>query len=117
MRRGDKVLLQPGSKVPSELKDAVREHKPEIMELLARTWPPPDTEELLAAWEAIGSPEIPLTSGISVTDLRKWLYPNWPQDRPPEYLAAVRGFIYEGLPACEVPTEDPLLEVWPRNGN
>ena len=31
---GDKVLLQPGSKVPSELKDAVREHKPEIIAVL-----------------------------------------------------------------------------------
>ncbi len=33
---GDKVLLQPGSKVPSELKDAVREHKPEIIAVLTR---------------------------------------------------------------------------------
>ena len=32
---GDKVLLQPGSKAPQDLKDAIRENKAAIMALLA----------------------------------------------------------------------------------
>ena len=42
---GDTVLLQSSSKVPLDLKDAVREHKPEIMALLAR--PHQDADGLL----------------------------------------------------------------------
>jgi len=42
---GDMVLLQPGSKVPLYLKDAVREHQTEFMALLTR--PHQDAEALL----------------------------------------------------------------------
>ena len=31
----DKILIQPASKVPSELMDAIREHKPELLIILA----------------------------------------------------------------------------------
>ena len=55
---GEKLLLEPGSKVPPELLIEVRQCKRDILDLLSRTWPPPDAEELLAAWEAIGSPVI-----------------------------------------------------------
>ena len=37
---GGMVLLQPGSKVPLELKDAVREHKPQILAQLRRAMRP-----------------------------------------------------------------------------
>ena len=39
---GDKVLLQPGSKVPPDLKDAVWENKPEILAQLRRAIQPVD---------------------------------------------------------------------------
>ena len=41
---GDKVLIQPASKVPTELKDAVRENKPELLALLSG---PPNADALL----------------------------------------------------------------------
>ena len=44
---GVMVLMEPGSRVPPDLKDAVRQNKPEIMAPLSSAWPPPDAEELI----------------------------------------------------------------------
>ena len=58
---GGNVLLNPGSKVPPELKDAVRENKPGILDLLAGNsgdldhdpeWQPGDSTADLLAWAA-----------------------------------------------------------------
>jgi hypothetical protein len=114
---GEKVRLQPGSKVPSELMAEVRHHKADLLTLLAAepaepSWPPADAAELLDRWEELGCREIPLSPGVTISDLRVWLFPGYPQDRPAEHLASVRGQLLEGLPAEEVPEADPFLEQW-----
>ena len=95
---GEKLLLEPGSKVPPELLSEVRQNKSDLVALLTSTWPPSDAEELIAAWEVHGRPEIPLSPGISVSNLRTWFHPVLPFEHMAEHMEAVRGFIYEGLP-------------------
>ena len=113
----DELVLRPGSQVPPELLAKVRQHKADLLALLAgeepvtATWPPPESEELLARWETQGCQEIPVSPGVSISNLRTWLNPDYPQDRLAEQLAAVRGWLIEGLPALEVEV-DPLLERW-----
>jgi hypothetical protein len=77
-------------------------------------WPPPDATDLVARWEALDCPQIPLFPGGVVSNLRKWLYQDWPGPCPPQQVAAIRRFLWEGLPANEVPSTDPLLEEWQR---
>ena len=69
---GVMVLMELGSRVPPDLKDAVRQNKPEIMALVSSAWPPPDAEELINMWDELGFPEIPLSPGITVSNLRIW---------------------------------------------
>ena len=113
---GSKVRLEPGSKVPADLLDEVRRNKAEIMLLLSSpvetsiAWPPPDAEELIAKWKSLGCPKIPVALGLSVSDLHRWFYPGIPGERPVEHVAAIRGFLLEGLDPSDVPTSDPLLE-------
>jgi hypothetical protein len=77
-------------------------------------WPPPDATDLGARWEALDYPEIPLSPGVSISNLRKWLYQDWPGQCLLQQVAAIRRFLWEGLPANEVPSADPLLEGWRR---
>ena len=116
---GPKIRLEPGSKVPAVLLDEVRRNKASLMTLLSRSadpapWPPPDSEELIARWKDLGCPRIPLAPGISVSDLHTWFYSESLGDRHVKHLAAIRGFLLEGLYPCEVPRADPLLEEWRR---
>ena len=111
----DRIHIEAPEPLPGELVAALREHKAELLVLLSTeaTWPPPDSEELLARWETQGCQEIPVSPGVSISNLRTWLYPDYPQDRLAEHLSAVRGWLIEGLPALEVEV-DPLLERWRR---
>jgi hypothetical protein len=102
--RGE-LVLRPGSKIPQGLLEEVRQHKPDLVSLLSSTWPPTDAEELIAAWEEIGCPEIPLSPGISVSNLRTWFHPVSPTEHMAGRMEAVRGFIYEGIPSHEGPAE------------
>ena len=38
-------------------------------------WPPEDAGDLLERWRELGSPEIPLSQGVGIVDLVKWLDP------------------------------------------
>lgn len=100
--RGD-LVLRPGSKIPDGLLEEVRQYKPDLVELLSSTWPPGDAEELIAAWDELGCPEIPLSPGITVSNLRTWFQPMATIEHMQGHMSVVRGFIYEGLPACELP--------------
>ncbi len=114
---GEKLLLEPGSKVPPDLLAEVRQHKADLLTLLAPgptedTWPPPDAEELLTRWEELGRREIPVSLGVTISNLRVWLY--GPGHCQPNHVASVRGWLLEGLPTDQIPEADPLLEVWRR---
>ena len=50
--RGDKLLLEPGSKVPPELVRDIRRHKQQILQLLAEPTPPNDSTQILLSWAA-----------------------------------------------------------------
>ena len=99
----DELVLRPGSKIPIGLLVEVRQHKSDLMALLSSTWPPTDAEELTTMWAELGSPEIPLSPGIAVSNLWTWFHPALPAKHMAEHMEAVRAFIYEGLPACEFP--------------
>ncbi len=60
---------------------------------LVSPWPPKDAEVLLERWESMGSPEITLSPGVSISNLKKWLYPDWPGERLNEQLDTVRDFL------------------------
>ena len=96
------LVLRPGNKVPSDLIPEVRQCKPELMALLSHAWPPSDAAELTTAWEELGCPEIPLSPGISVSNLRRWFHPITGREHMVGHMEAIRGFIYEGLPIHEV---------------
>jgi hypothetical protein len=105
--------------LPDELLAALRQYKGEILQLLtthseASSWPVPDAQELLARWEALGCPQIPLSPGVSISNLRKWINSHIPGQLCEEHLTVVRQFLWEGLPPTEVPPADPLLEKWRR---
>ena len=110
---GDKLVIR-GPRSAEALAKELLEHKAEILQLLTLAWPPPDAEELITAWEKLDRPEIPLAPGITVSNLRAWFYPIVSGEHLEDHMAAVRGFLLEGLPACDVPAEDPLLDAWAR---
>jgi hypothetical protein len=78
------------------------------------SWTTPDAEDLIAQWEALGCPQIPLSPGVSISSLKKWINSHIPGQLSVEHLAVVRRFLWEGLPPSEVPPADPLLEEWRR---
>jgi hypothetical protein len=78
------------------------------------SWLPPDASDLLTRWEELGRPEIPLSPGVLISNLQKWLYFYEAAEYPPEHLSAVRLCLWERLPANEIPATDPLLEEWRR---
>ena len=49
--------------------------------------------DLLAIWEGMGRPEIPLAPGVSISDLNQWLRRDLGINRPPEHVAAVWSFL------------------------
>ena len=77
-------------------------------------WIAPDAEDLMAQWEALGCPQIPLSPGVSISNLKKWIDSHIPSPLSDEHLATVRRFLWEGLPPTEVPPADPLLGEWRR---
>jgi hypothetical protein len=54
--KGDKLRVEPGSKVPPELVSEIRQHKREILQLLVEHSPSDDTTHLLA-WAAQAAEE------------------------------------------------------------
>jgi hypothetical protein len=85
---------------------------PQLVEEGGDSWPILDATELLAQWEALGCPQIPLSPGVSISNLKKWINTHIPGQLSEEHLAVVRRFLWEGLPLAEVPSADPLLEEW-----
>jgi hypothetical protein len=76
-------------------------------------WTLLDATDLVASWEALDCPDIPVSPGVSISDLRKWLYQDLPGQCLSQQVAAIRRFLWEVLPpADEVPPADPLLEEW-----
>jgi hypothetical protein len=82
----------------------------------ALQWPPEDAADLLHLWEELGRPKMAVSPGITISNLGKWLYADWWSEQPRKNLAVVRRFLWEGLPAEQVPKADPLLEEWRRIG-
>lgn len=66
---GDKLRLTPGSKVPPDLVEAVREHKPQIMRLLQQhDGPIPTMSDLDFPAGYKGLPPDPVALGLCVVD-------------------------------------------------
>jgi hypothetical protein len=63
--QGGKLFLEPGSKVPSDLVPEIRQHKHEILEMLAEPLPTDDSTALLLSW-ASQAAETGLTLGKPV---------------------------------------------------
>ena len=89
----DELVLRPGSKVPRDLLAEVRHHKADLMALLTPMWPPPDADGLISAWNELDRPEIPLSPGVSISDLAVWLQPAIPIEHTAEHLEIVRRVI------------------------
>jgi hypothetical protein len=78
------------------------------------SWTAPNADDLIVQWEALGCPQIPLSPGVAISSLRKWINSQIPEQLSVEHLAVVRRFLWEGLPLTEVLPADPLLEEWVR---
>jgi hypothetical protein len=61
--KGGKLLLEPGSKVPPSLVAEIRQHKQEILELLAEPLPTDNSTALLLSWASRAA-----ESGLVVTE-------------------------------------------------
>ena len=95
--------------------DEIRVHHSAKGPLEISAWPPPDAGDLAGRWETLGRPEIPLSPGVSISELERWLSPayNLPTWQP-EHIGQVRRFLLEYLPQGEAPDVDPVLEEWRR---
>ena len=89
----DELVLRPGSKVPDDVLAEVRHHKADLVALLTPVWPPPDADGLISAWNELDRPEIPLSPGVSISDLAVWLQPAIPIEHTAEQLEIVRRLI------------------------
>ena len=89
----DELVLRPGSKVSRDLLAEVRHHKANLVALLTPVWPPPDADGLISAWNELDRPEIPLSPGVSISDLAVWLQPAIPIEHTAEQLEIVRRLI------------------------
>ena len=89
----DELVLRPGSKVSRDLLAEVRHHKADLVALLTPMWPPPDADGLISAWNELDRPEIPLSPGVSISDLAVWLQPAIPIEHTAEQLEIVRRLI------------------------
>ena len=99
---GDRIRYRPKSAAPPDLVEALYQHKAEILAVLvgqSTTWPPPDAADLVGRWEALAHPGIPLSPGVRISDLERWLTPayNLPTWEP-EHIGQVRRFLLEYLP-------------------
>ena len=89
----DELVLRPGSKVSRDLLAEVRHHKADLVALLTPMWPPPDADGLISRWNELDRPEIPLSPGVSISDLAVWLHPSIPIEHTAEHLEIVRRVI------------------------
>ena len=91
----DKPVVR-GPRSAEVLARELLENKAELMALLSPSidletkWPPPDAQELIAMWKDLGCSRTPVAPGLSVSDLRRWFYPEILGDRPAGHLAAIR---------------------------
>jgi hypothetical protein len=105
----------PGEVLTPALIEELRQHKAEILAILSRQsedWSPSDADELKGIWQALGQPKIPLSQGISICNLERWLKPLSGQAPSLESIAQVRLYLLEYLPREESPLTDPVLEIW-----
>ena len=89
----DELVLRPGSKVPDDVLAEVRHHKADLVALLTPIWPPTDADGLISRWNELDRPEIPLSPGVSISDLAVWLHPAIPIEHTAEQLEIVRRVI------------------------
>ena len=89
----DELVLRPGSKVPDDVLAEVRHHKADLVALLTPIWPPTDADGLISRWNELDRPEIPLSPGVSISDLAVWLHPAIPIEHTAEHLEIVRRVI------------------------
>ena len=89
----DELVLRPGSKVPDDVLAEVRHHKADLVALLTPIWPPTDADGLISRWNELDRPEIPLSPGVSISDLAVWLQPAIPIEHTAEHLEIVRRVI------------------------
>ena len=89
----DELVLRPGSKVPDDVLAEVRHHKADLVALLTPIWPPTDADGLISRWNELDRPEIPLSPGVSISDLAVLLHPAIPIEHMAEHLELVRRLI------------------------
>ena len=89
----DELVLRPGSKVSRDLLAEVRHHKADLVALLTPIWPPTDADGLISRWNELDRPEIPLSPGVSISDLAVWLHPPISIEHMAEHLETVRRVI------------------------
>ena len=89
----DELVLRPGSKVPDDVLAEVRHHKADLVALLTPIWPPTDAAGLISRWNELDRTEIPLSPGVSISDLAVWLHPAIPIEHMAEHLEIVRRLI------------------------
>ena len=87
------LVLHPGSKVPEDLLAEVWHHKADLVALLTPISPPTDADGLISRWNELDRPEIPLSPGVSISDLAVWLHPAIPIEHMAEHLELVRRLI------------------------
>lgn len=75
---GDALLARPRAALTPELRDAIRQHKPALLELLREgkhrgpfRLTPRETAEATAAWMAAGCPGNPMKVGLALIRLRQ----------------------------------------------
>jgi hypothetical protein len=94
--QGDMLIATPIERIPDGIKPILKHQKRQIMALLchlqemSERTPPPDAELLLEQWRGRGRPEIPLSPGVSISNLETWLCSEVHTD---DELAIVRGFL------------------------
>jgi len=111
---GDRIRYRPRSAASPDFVEALHQCKLQLLKILT-TWPPPDAADLVARWKELGRPEIPLSPGVFISNLERWLRPLHGLPTPShEDMVRVRRFLMEYLLPGEVPQANPVLEKWRR---
>ena len=103
-------------RLPLIFVESLAHRKAEVLEILSASEQLPDHSGLIDTWKLLRCPRVPLSHGIDITDLPRWLNP-WDRSAAPssENVAKVWAYLLEYLPPGEVAEINPLLEEWRRS--
>jgi hypothetical protein len=72
-------------------------------------------DEALSMWKELGTPRIPFSVGITITNLERWLYPLDRRSSPPlSQIHKVLDFLCDYLPSDHEVSLNPIQEEWIR---